>query len=62
MSNQEDKDFYQPLFNLMFDEHQKILLQSEMDDIIVTVKKMFNEGKEEITEEVKESINESEEM
>ena len=49
MNSQEDKDFYQPLFNLMFDEHRKILTQSEMDEIIVTVKKMFNEGKEETT-------------
>ena len=47
MNNQEDIDFYQPLFNLMFDEHRLILVQSEMDEIIVTVKKMFNEGKEE---------------
>lgn len=46
MNNQEDVDFYQPLFNLMFDEHRMILTQTEMDDIIVTVKKMFNEGKE----------------
>lgn len=46
MNNQEDIDFYQPLFNLMFDEHRKILTQSEMDEIIVTVKNMFNEGKE----------------
>lgn len=52
MNNQEDVDFYQPLFNLMFDEHRKILTQSEMDNIIVTVKKMFNEGKEEIAKEV----------
>lgn len=51
MSNQEDVDFYQPLFNLMFDQHRKILTQSEMDEIIVTVKTMFNEGKEEIAKE-----------
>ena len=51
MSNQEDIDFYQPLFNLMFDEHRLILVQSEMDEILVTVKKMFNEGKEELSPE-----------
>ena len=51
MSNQEDVDFYQPLFNLMFDEHRKILTQSEMDEIIVTVKTMFNEGKEDMSPE-----------
>jgi len=48
---QEDIEFYRPLFNLMHDNHNKILLQSEMDDIIVTVKKMFNEGKEKIAKE-----------
>jgi len=48
---QEDVDFYQPLFNLMFDEHRVILTQAEADEIIVTVKTMFNEGKEDLSPE-----------
>jgi|SRR6185503_1191860 len=34
--------WYQPLFNLMSKEHNKVLLKSEMDDIIMTVQKMLS--------------------
>lgn len=30
-------EYYQPLFNLMYNEHQLTLIQSELDDIIYTV-------------------------
>jgi len=34
--------FYQPLFNLLSKEHDIILLESEMDQIIKTVQEMLN--------------------
>lgn len=33
--------WYQPLFNLMSDEHNRILLESDMDEIILVVEKML---------------------
>lgn len=38
--NLTDK-FYQPLFELMSNEHNLILTESELDEIIVTVQKIL---------------------
>lgn len=40
MSKETITDYWQPLFSLMRQEHNKILLQSEMQDIINVVNKM----------------------
>lgn len=49
MSNiiKETANKYQPLFDLMHDEHGVILLQSEMDDIIYASQKVVDNFKKE---------------
>lgn len=47
----ETFDYYQPLFNLMVEEHGKTLLIDEMEQIINVVKKMIAVEKVEDVEE-----------
>ncbi len=49
MSNiiKETAKLYQPLFDLIHDEHGLILLQSEMDDIIDASQKVVDNFKKE---------------
>jgi len=67
ISDQPWYSWYQPLFNLMSREHNVTLLQSEMDEIIYTVKEMLKKdyqmtdiersfGKNDISEETAQKL------
>ena len=44
-TQQEMTKEFQPLFNLILDEHNLILTMSEMEDIIIAVQKFLKQNK-----------------